>query len=197
VLIDFSPIDNGEVQYLEFAQRFSRDDLRAATNASIDTLLDIIKDMTDAQIVFLPNDPDANDPYAVEGEEHIGWSLAHLIVHTTASAEEGASHSSIIARGIPFPSEPRLRYETHWKTITTKAEAIARLEESRRMRLAFLDTWPDEPHLDVYREVSPRFLERFGKMNATVAFLNGLKHELGHHGQYREVARQAKELAQA
>jgi hypothetical protein len=197
VLIDFSPIDNGEISYLEFAQRFTRDDLRAATNTSINTILDIIKDMTDAQIVFMPHDPDANDPYAVAGEEHIGWSLAHLVVHTTASGEEGAAHSSIIARGIPFPSEPRLRYETHWKSVTTKAEAIARLEESRRMRLAFLDTWPDEPHLDVYREVSPRFLERFGKMNATVAFLNGLKHELGHHDQYREVARQAKELAQA
>jgi hypothetical protein len=197
VLIDFSPIDNGEVQYLEFAQRFSRDDLRAATNASIDTLLDIIKDMTDAQVAFLPHDPDANDPYAVPGEEHIGWSLAHLVVHMTASSEEGAAHSSVLARGIPFPVEPRLRYETHWKTVTTRAEAIARLEESRRIRLAFLDTWPDEPHLDVYREVSPRFLERFGKMNAQVAFLNGLKHELGHHAQFRDVARQAQELAQA
>ncbi len=195
--IDFSPVENGEVTLFEFAQRFTRDDLRAATNASIDTLLDIIKDMNDVQVVFMPHDPHANDPHAVPGEEHIGWSLAHLVVHVTASSEEGAAHSSVIARGIPYPSEPRLRHETHWKSVMTKAECIQRLEESRRMRLAFLDTWPDQPHLDIYREVSPRFIERNGRMNAPVAFLSGLRHEIGHHAQFREAARQAREIVQA
>ncbi|MFN8372078.1 MAG: DinB family protein [Anaerolineae bacterium] len=163
----------------------------------LDTILSIIKELNDAQLVFLPHDPNAHDPYAVVGEEHIGWSLAHLVAHVTASSEEGAAHSSALARGIPLPTEPRLRYETPWKAITTRAEVLQRIEESRRIRLAFLDTWPDNPHLDVYRETSARFLERFGKMNAKMAFLFGLKHELGHHAQIREVARQAQELAQA
>jgi len=192
VLIDFSPVNNGEMKLLEFSNRFSVADLKAATNASIDFMLDIIKDMNDAQMTFLPHDPNADDPYAVPGEEHIGWSLAHLIVHVTATSEEGAALSSVLARGIPYVREPRLRYETNWHTVTTKAECVQRLEESRRIRLAYLDTWPDTPHLDVFRELSERALERLGPLNAPASFLNGLKHEIGHHEQMREVAQQAR-----
>jgi hypothetical protein len=193
VLIDFSPVNSGEIKMSEFSQRFSAADLRAATHASIDFILNIIQDMSDAQVIFVPNDPNANDPHAVPGEEHIGWSLAHLIVHVTATSEEGAAYSSILARGIPYPREPRLRYETNWHTVATKAECIQRLEESRRIRLAFLDTWPDQPHLDVFRELSERALEILGPLNAPAAFLNSLKHEVGHHEQFVEVARQARE----
>jgi hypothetical protein len=193
VLIDFAPIERGELKMLEYSRQFTLDDLKAATHASIDTILEIIQDMSDEQMTFLPYDPDANDPYAVPGEEHIGWSLAHLVVHVTASSEESAAFSSILARGIPYPKEPRLRYETNWHTVTTKAQAIQRLEESRRIRLAYLDTWPDEPHLDVYRELSERAFEKVGYMNAPATFLSGLKHEWGHFAQFREVARQARE----
>jgi hypothetical protein len=193
VLIDFSPVDRHEMQMLEFSKQFSLADLKAATNASIDLILNIIKDMSDAQMTFLPYDPDADDPHAVEGEEKIGWSLAHLVVHVTASAEEGAAFSSILARGIPYPKEPRLRYETNWHTVTTKAQAVQRLEESRRIRLAYLDTWPDAPHLDVYRESSERSIEKFGYINGPASFLSSLKHEWGHYDQFREVARQARE----
>lgn len=195
--INFSPVDNGEVSLFDFCQRFSVNDLRAATNTSIDTILGIIKDLNDAQIAFMPHDPNAKDDYAVAGEEHIGWSVAHLVVHVTASSEEGAAHSSVLARGIAYPTEPRLRYETNWHTVTTKTQCLQRLEESRRMRLAFLDTWPDEPKLDVFREVSPRFVERFGKMNAKLAFVFGLKHEIGHYEQIRDAARQAREAIAA
>lgn len=193
MLIDFSPVERGDVKMLEFSKQFSVADLKAATNASIDTILEIIRDMSDAQMTFLPLDPDADDPHAVEGEEKIGWSLAHLVVHVTASAEEGAAFSSILARGIPYPKEPRLRYETNWHTVTTKAQAAQRLEESRRIRLAYLDTWPDAPQLDVYRESSERSLEKYGHMNASASFLSSLKHEWGHFAQFREVRRQALE----
>lgn len=193
MLIDFSPVDRHEMQMLEFSKQFSLADMKAATNASIDWIQDIIKDMSDAQMTFLPYDPDADDPHAIEGEEKIGWSLAHLVVHVTASAEEGAAFSSILARGIPYPKEPRLRYETNWHTVTTKTQAVQRLEESRRMRLAYLDTWPDAPHLDVYRESSERSIEKFGYINAAASFLGSLKHEWGHYDQFREVARQARE----
>lgn len=191
-MIDFSPIDNGQ-KWLDFAAPYSVDDLRDATNASIDLILDMIKDLNDAQVTFDPVDPDADDPHAIAGEEHIGWSVAHVIVHATASSEEGAAYSSWLARGIAPAREPRPRYETNWHTVSTKAECVQRLEESRRIRLAYLDTWPDRPLLDVHREVSERFLEKYGPMNATASFLSGLKHEHGHHEQIREAARQARE----
>lgn len=191
MLIDFSPLDRNELKMVNFAKRFTIDDLRSATNASIDRMLEIISDLTDEQVAFIPDDPHANDPHAVPGEEHIGWSLAHLVVHVTASSEEGAAYSSILARGIPYPREPRLRYETHWHSVTTKAQTIQRLEESRRIRLSFLDTWPDQPHLETQRELTERGKEVFGALNAAGAFLNGLKHEMGHWEQFLEVRQQA------
>jgi hypothetical protein len=65
------------------------------------------------------------------------------------------------------------------------------------MRLAYLDTWPNQPHLDVYREVSERFVAKFGEMNAPAAFLFSLKHEYGHYDQINEVIKQALAAKQA
>lgn len=195
--IDFSPLDAKEISFLDFSTPLTVDELRQATNESIDTMLEIIRATDDAGIVFVPYDPDADDPYAVEGEKNIGWTLGHLVVHVTSSSEEWATYSSILARGIPYPAEPRLRYETDWKSITTQAQAIQRLEESRRMRLAYLESWPDEPNLELLRELSPRFEEHFGRFNAPACFVFGLQHERGHHAQFREVLRQAQEAANA
>jgi hypothetical protein len=191
--IDFKPVLEGKVQMLEFSRRFSVQDLGRATTESIDLLLNIIKDMDDADIVFDPLDPEANDPYAKPGEEHIGWGIGHLVAHVTATSEEWAAYSSLLARGIPYPAEPRLRYETAWREVDTKAKAVQRLEESRRIRLGYLATWPDKPNLEVKRELSPRFIERNGEINAAAGFLFGLKHEVGHYDQFREVARQITE----
>lgn len=191
MVIDFSPIHNGETTYLEFSKQFSVQDLKNVTNDSTDHILNLIKDLDDQDVTFDPVDPEANDPDAVAGEENIGWSIAHLVAHVTASSEEWAAYSSILARGIVYPKEPRLRYETAWRDIKTKAQTVQRLEESRRMRLAYLDTWPDQPHLDIKREMSERFVAKFGEMNAPAALLFGLSHEVGHYEQIREVARQA------
>ncbi len=190
--LDFSQVENHEITLLQFSEHFTVEDLRNATNESIDTLLKIVQGLDDTQVSFLPYDPDADDPHAKPGEEKIGWSVAHLVVHVTASSEEWATYSSFLARGVPYPAEPRLRYETDWKTVTTTAQCIQRLEESRRIRLGYLDAWPDKPNLETKRELSPRFIERNGQFNATTCFLYGLKHELGHYAQFREVARQAK-----
>jgi hypothetical protein len=193
MIVDFTPVNDGGIKLADFAQQFSVADLRAATNASVDAWVDVVNDLTDAQVAFEPNDPNAHDTAAKAGEENIGWSVAHLVLHVTASCEEWATFSSILARGIPYPAEPRLRYEPEWKTFTTMAQCLQRLEESRRMRLAYLDAWPDEPNLTVKREISERFVERIGEVNALTAYLVGLKHEVDHFEQVREAARQARE----
>jgi len=190
-MIDFSPVENGQIKLHDFAQQFSVQDLRDATNASLDTILAIIGSADDAQMTFIPDDPKADDPYAPPEERYLGWSLAHLVVHVTASSEESAAYSAILSRGIGYPREPRLRYETDWHTVKTRAAVVQRIEESRRIRLAALDMWPDTPQLDVFRDVSERYIERNGPMNAKSGFLNGLKHEHGHIEQMRETAHKA------
>ncbi len=190
-MIDFSPMRDGELSYLEYAARESigTEDLRRLSDESIDFLLGQLDGLSDADIVFDPEDPEADDPFAVEGEEGIGWNFGHLIAHVTASSEEGAALSSLLARGVPASERPR--YETPWRDIKTVAQVRQRLEESRRMRKAYLQTWPDAPLLEVCRVVSERFTARFGEMNAPAAFLFGLSHEVGHYEQIEEVRRQA------
>ena len=110
-------------------------------------------------------------------------------MHVTASSEEGAAFSSLLARGLEGTERPR--YETPWREVTTQAQCVQRLEESRRMRLAFLDTWPDNPHLDTLRQLPPRLEERVGKLNAKGSLIFGLSHEIGHYAQIEEAKRQA------
>lgn len=188
--IDFQAVRDGKMNISEYAAQFNIKDLRQATNDSIDLLLSLIANMNDADIVFTPEDPDANDPYAAEGEENLAWNMGHLIAHVTASSEEWASYSSLLARSVAYGADPRLRYETPWQDVDSKAKAVQRLEESRRIRLGYLDTWPDNPDMENNRDLSPRFIARHGEMNATACFLYGLRHEVDHYDQIREVKRQ-------
>lgn len=197
MLIDFAPVLAGDASLYDYAQQFSVDDLRQATNESIDAMLEIIGDADDAQVVFIPDDPDADDPGAPPEERYLGWNLAHLVAHVTASSEEWAMYSAILARGIAYGREPRLRYEPDWRTITTRAQVIQQLEESRRMRLAALDMFPDAPHWDALRDMSENFTAKYGRVNAKVAFLFELEHEQGHYAQMREAARQAREALES
>ena len=187
--VDFTPVREGSIKLQEFAKQFTRADLRRASDESLDIIRSLIAGLTDEQVTFDPVDPDAHDPYAVEGEENIGWNLAHLVAHVTASSEEGAAFSSLLARGIPANDRPR--YETPWRDLSTADQCLQRIEESRRIRNAYLETWPDKPLLNTNREISERFREHFGDMNATAAFLFGLMHEVGHYDQFRDVRSQA------
>ena len=190
-MIDFSPMRDGDVSFIDYAAQanIGPAELKALSDESIEFLLGQIDDLSDADIVFSPEDPDADDPFAVEGEETIGWNFGHLIAHVTASSEEGAALSSLLARGVPASERPR--YETPWRDITSVAQVRQRMEESQRMRNAYLETWPDTPLLDVVRVVSERFTAKFGQMNAPAAFLFALSHEVGHYEQIEEVKQQA------
>ena len=191
MLIDFSPVRADGVKLLDFAQRFTFHDLRLAVNGYMNTTLDLLADCDDAMLVFEPHDPEAHDPFAPEAEQHIGWNLAHLVLHVTASLEEGAAFCSVLGRGVPIGG--RLRYEPDWRTYTTRTQVIGRLEESRRMCVAYLDTLPEPPHLDVYRELPEQLLAFFGRLNAPANLLLGLLHWDDHLPQMRD----AKAKAQA
>lgn len=190
--LDFSPVQDDTSRMGGFSLQFTREDLTRLTHESIDFFLDIVLQADDAAVTFAPNDPKADDPDAAEGEQHIGWGIGHLIVHTTASAEESATISALLARGIAYGREPRLRYETPWQTVTTQAQCIQRLEESRRMRIASLESWPDQPHLDNLRTVSERSLAHYGQQNAQACFVMGLYHDSAHYDQIRDALAQAQ-----
>lgn len=187
-MLDFAPVRSKQVTLLEFVKALSPAHLRCLTDEMVDTMRDAIEDCTDFDVTFVPEDPAAKDTgAATEAEVHLPWTLGHVIVHTTASAEESAFLAAELARGVP--NHGRSRYEISWQTVTTIAQCRQRLEESRRMRLATLDVWPDEPHLDhTYTawENGPVY-------NAVARFVAGLRHDDDHLGQIREIVRQARE----
>lgn len=192
-MVNLEPVLSKEKKYIDVWRddNVTIQDLRDATNESIDTILGFISDLDDAGIAHEPEDENAKDPYAVEGEEEIGWTVGHLVAHVTASSEEGAAFSSVLARGVEGV-EHRPRYETPWRDMNTKAKAIQRLEESRRIRLAYLETWPDEPDYDNLRVgLSERAQAYFGDLNAPATFLMGLGHEIGHYEQIKDAVQQA------
>jgi hypothetical protein len=196
MLIDFTPLFNKTMSALEFSRQFTLDDLRVATNTYLDIVRDLVQDFDDSQLTYDPKDDNARDDYASTPEEvYMGWSLAHLVLHVTASLEEGATISSLLARGIPI--EGRFRYEPNWQAVTSRSQILNRIEESRRMCLAYLDTWPVEPHLDVYRKYPPTSRYANVQINAPAAYLNSMSHLAGHLDQFREVARQVRDAAQA
>ena len=186
-MLDFTLVKNRTKTFSDMARDLTPTNLRNLTNEMIDTMLSIIADATDEDVVFVPQDPNADDPFGIPEEKNLVWTLGHVAVHTTASSEESAALALILARGLT--PEGRSRYEVPWRSVQTFDQVRHRFEESRRMRLAMLDAWPDEPHLEVVYSVSPRF----GPFNATARFLMGLYHDDDHLGQLREIMRQVRE----
>jgi len=171
----------------ELAEGLTVDDLRRETNEMIDRMLALIADCADADVTFTPLDSTAHDPdAATESEVNMPWTLGHVIVHTTASAEESAFLAAELARGVQWHG--RSRSEAPWPTVTTIEQCRRRLEESRRMRLATLDVWPAAPHLDnTYRPY-----ERGEPVNCVNRFIRGLGHDDNHLNQIAEIVRQAR-----
>ncbi len=185
-MLDFEALKAKCVTVSELAAPLTRGDLAALTNEMIDTMRAHLQVCTDADVAFVPVDAGAYDADAgTAAEATIAWTLGHVIVHTTASAEEAAFLAAELARGVPFHG--RSRAEVHWTTVTTIAQCRQRLDESRRMRLASLDLWPDAPDLDnTYRPwegAEPR--------NCKERFVLGLRHDWDHLGQIAEIVQQS------
>ncbi len=186
-MLDFQPVRDKKMTLSELTANLTRDDLRRLTDEMVDTMLRLIAGCVDADVPFVPVDPAANDPYAARPEDvHIAWTLGHVIVHTTASSEESAALAAELARGVEFHG--RSRYEVPWEMVTTITQCRERLEESRRMRLAGLEMWPGQPHLDNTCELRPGS----PRMNAVGRFVLGLMHDDSHLGQIAEIVRQAR-----
>jgi DinB superfamily len=189
-MIDFSALSG--VMTLEFSNQYTASDLRATIIANLEALAALVEKLPEAHVMFEPPDEGADDPYAVDAADRtIGWSLAHLVLHVTASLEEGVSISSMLARGVELEPGTRYRYEPDWRMVTTKAEVLQRLAESRRMCLAYLDTWPAQPHLDNLRKMAENTSYSHAKVNAVGAALGGLRHWHSHLAQFQRVAEQA------
>ena len=186
-MLDFQALKEKRVSLMELVAGLRQADLRRLTDEMVDDMLVALVGCTDEDVVFTPVDPDASDPYADDATEaEIAWTLGHVIVHVTASAEESAALASILARGAEIHG--RARYEVPWPTVTTIAQCRHRLEESRRMRRASLETWPDQPHLDNCYTPWPSA----GEINCVGRFALGLRHDWDHIGQMREIVRQAR-----
>ena len=187
-MLDFTPVRNKEQTMAQLTARLTPADLRGLTNEMVDTMLNLIAECTDADVTFEPSDPGAQDSAAAtEAEVNLPWTLGHLIVHVTASSEEAAAIAAELARGVPHRGG-RSRSEVHWTTVTTIGQCRERLEESRRMRLASLEMWPANPHLD--NTYIPR--EGADPVNAVIRFVNGLSHDDSHLAQIAEVVGQAR-----
>lgn len=186
-MLDFQAVRDERICFAELVVDLTVDDLRQLSDELVDTILHLIAECSDADVVFEPDDPEADDPYAETAEEvNIAWTLGHVIVHTTASAEESAAIAAELARGVRYHG--RSRYETPWPEIMTIDECRQRLAESRRMRLASLEMWPEEPHLGN----GYRLWKGEPNVNATGRFVLGLMHEEEHLGQIADIVSQAK-----
>jgi hypothetical protein len=186
-MLDFESVRNEKIELSELVAGLTLDDLRRLTGEMVDTMQNLIADCSDAEVTFVPQDPNAHDPFAEKEEDvKLAWNLGHVVVHTTASSEESAALAAELARGVE--NHGRSRYETSWQTVTTIAQCHQRLEESRRMRLASLDMWPERPHLDNTYQAwkdGPR-------VNAIGRFVLGLMHDDSHLRQIAEIVEQAK-----
>jgi len=186
-MLDFSPVQKGEKTSQELAAKLTREDFASLTEEMCDLQLEAIRDAVDADVDFVPDDPDAKDTFAARPEDvGLSWTLGHVVVHTTASSEESAALALTLARGLPV--DGRSRYEVSWESVRTAAFIRGRIEESRRMRLAMLAAWPDQPHLDNF--YSP--YEGRPPMNALGRFLSGLSHDASHLEQMRKIMVEAR-----
>ncbi len=186
-MLAFDRVAKQEISFNDLVADLTTQELHDLTDEMVDAMLDLTASCVDADVTFEPVDPAANDTFA-DNEDDVGiaWTLGHVIVHCTASAEESAFLAAEMARGV----EPhgRSRHEIPWEEVTTIAQCRERLEESRKMRHASLEMWPRNPHLDLTTQPWPTAPE----INAIGRFVLGLSHDNSHLGQIEDIAAQAR-----
>lgn len=176
--IDLDAVYTGQVSYAEMMREVQHADLYRMTDELFDALESILAQATDAAVLFVPRDPAASD------HSEQGWTLSHVVTHLTATLEEAAVTAAMLARGVQV--EERLRSETPWQKLSTLPMVQARLQESHRTCRAFLDVWPDIPHLNVTMTLIPLL----GPIDAVGVCALGIAHGQGHLDQLRETVRQ-------
>lgn len=186
-MLAYQRVRDGQITFGQLIEGLTRDDLRQELNAMYDEIARLITAATDADVTFQPVDPNASDPYAANAADaNLAWNLGHVIVHLTASMEESAALAAELARGVDYHG--RSRAEVDWQTVHTIAFCRARLNESRRMCLAALDMWPDQPNLTLtyipWQGAPP--------MNAVGRFVAGLFHAYDHLEQIADIMRQSR-----
>ncbi len=179
MLVDFAAIRSGQISFADATRTIQPADLQRALDECFAELDSALAHATDATVSFVPRDPDASD------QSEQGWTLNRIVTHVTATLEGCAAGSAMLARGVQV--EGQLRYEPPWESLSTLQKVQARLRESQRMCRAFLDAWPDEPHLDL--TVTP--IPALGPLNAIGLNTIGVGHAQQHLDQVREVVRQA------
>ncbi|CAN5510474.1 DinB family protein [soil metagenome] len=175
--LDFAAVTSKQRSIPEQTAGITKSDITSLTKQLFDQLDLLSSGLTDEQVVFVALDPAENNAP--------GWNLAHILLHITASLEEGMALGSTLARGAEVTG--RSRFEPDWETITTASQVSSRLSESRRMAFAFLETWPDASHLNNTYEHG-----FFGPMTAISHSFVGLYHGKAMLAQVEEIVRQAK-----
>ena len=187
-MLKFQAVRDKEITFDELIADLTKDDLEQLANEMIDIILDLIHERTNFDVQYVPDDPEAHDPFAEEEKDvDLAWTLGHVIVHVNASCEESAALSSELARGVEFHG--RSRSEIPWESVTTIDECRKLLEESRRICLASLNMWPDNPQLDNFYQSRPES----PRLNAVGRYVYGLSHADSHLMQIQEIVRQAKD----
>jgi hypothetical protein len=188
-MLDFDALREKRITVNQLVEGLGPEDLHRLTDEMIDAMQAVLEGAVDADVTFVPEDPAAFDRFASDpSEEKIAWTLGHVVVHTTASAEESAALAGTLARGIEV--KERSRSEVPWREVNSVAQLRSRLEESRRMRHAFLNAWPDQPHYE--RLYTPAYPPGAEPITAVGRFVLGLNHDFPHLSQMREVLRQAR-----
>lgn len=75
-MLDFQSVRDGKTTFEELVKDLAKEDLRDLTNEMVDTMLGLIADAGDEDVVFTPRDAGADDPYAAnDAERNISWTL--------------------------------------------------------------------------------------------------------------------------
>jgi hypothetical protein len=100
-MIDFTPVRNKVLTMNEFAASLNISDLRRLTEYSVDRMLALLADANDVAVVFAATEEPAHDPTLGEPlDQVLAGTIAHIVVHATASAEEYAVLAAELARGV-------------------------------------------------------------------------------------------------